>query len=178
MRIIAGRHRSRRLRSPPSNIVRPTTDRVRESLFSIIGDLTDAVVVDAYAGSGALGCESLSRGAEHVFFFDLARRSIDIVRANVETLGELDHATIVHGDFSSSIRLIDRDVDVVFVDPPYGSGEPALALEALASSAHTRRDCLIVLEQDIRDELPEHADFAFDESRTYGDTRVTFLFRR
>ena len=177
MRIIAGKHKGHRLAKPKSDAVRPTTDRVRESLFAVIGDLSDAVVVDAYAGTGALGCESISRGAAHVFFFDASRRSIDVVTENLERIGESDRATVTQGAFTKSLHAIDRDVDVIFLDPPYGSDEPQLALAALAANDHVRENCLVVVEQDIRDDLPTHDAFEFDESRQYGDTRISFFYR-
>ena len=178
MRIIAGRHRGRRLTTPKGDAVRPTTDRVRESLFAIIGALDDTVVVDAYAGSGALGCEALSRGASHAFFFDRSSRSIEAIRRNIQMIDEADRATITAGDFTRSLDVLDRRVDVVFVDPPYGSDEPAAALTALASSDYVQRDCLVVVEQDVRDDRPAHPDFEFDETRTFGDTAISFFYRR
>jgi 16S rRNA (guanine966-N2)-methyltransferase len=178
MRIIAGKHKGRRLAAPNTSAVRPTTDRVRESLFAILGDLTDATVIDGYAGSGALGCEALSRGARKVWFFDRSRAAIDRVRQNVETIDEMDRAQIVNDSFARALLSMDEEVDLVFLDPPYGSDQPAIALGALAEHERIGPGCLIVLEQDRRDELPEHPAFELDETRVYGDTRLAFLYRR
>lgn len=178
MRIIAGKHRGRRIAGPRSNAIRPTIDRVRESLFAILGDLQDTVVVDGYAGTGALGLEALSRGARKAFFFDRSREGITLVRENVEVLGESSNATVVQGAFASSLGQLTEEVDVVFLDPPYGSGELPLALDALSGSPHIPAQCLVVIEQEEREEPVEHPAFEFDESRKYGNTRITLLYRR
>ena len=175
MRIIAGKHRGRRLFTPKTGAIRPTTDRVRESLFSILGDLTDAIVVDGYAGTGALGCESLSRGARTVYFFDKAREAIDLITRNVELIGEAEHAVIVGRSFLTAMAGVHEPVDLVFLDPPYGSTEPAEALDLLADHPHITAGCLIVLEQDVRDSVPEVDRFTLDDQRTYGDTRLSFF---
>lgn len=178
MRIIAGKHRGRRIGAPRSNAIRPTIDRVRESLFAILGDLHDAVVVDGYAGTGALGLEALSRGARRAFFFDRSRDAITLVRENLELLGESKNATVVQGAFVSSLGQLTEEVDIVFLDPPYGSGELPGALDALSASPHIRADCLVVVEQEDREEAVEHPAFEFDEARKYGNTRITLLYRR
>ena len=178
MRIIAGKHRGRRLATPKDEAIRPTTDRIRESLFSILGDLHDSVIVDAYAGTGALGCESLSRGARKVWFFDTSAKAITLVRENLATVGEEEAARVITGKFSKCVDQIDDDVDIVFLDPPYGSTEPALALCALAASSRARAGTLVILEQQRGDDLPEHDAFELDDQRTYGITRLTFLLKK
>lgn len=177
MRIIAGKHRGRRLASPSNDKIRPTTDRVRESLFSILGPLQDFIVVDGYAGTGALGLEAISRGARKVWFFDVSRDALELVNTNLETLGEQDTALVASGRFVRLLELVDESIDVVFLDPPYGSDEPRIALEALAACEQVSRDTMIVLEQDVRDELPGIDAFEAYDERRYGDTRITFLYR-
>ena len=136
MRVIAGKHRGRRLATLKGDAIRPTTDRVRESLFSILGSLHDLVVIDGYAGTGALGCEALSRGASRVWFFDSSRQATDLVAENLATLGETESARVITGTFTLALRsLVEEEetegIDVVFLDPPYGSSEPVAALSAL-----------------------------------------------
>lgn len=178
MRIIAGKHRGRRLASPAGNHIRPTTDRIRESLFSILGDLHDLVVVDGYAGTGAFGCEALSRGARKVWFFDASRAAVQLVRQNVATLGEQDQAVITQARFVEGLLAVDDDIDVVFLDPPYGSTEPAAALAALVATARLRDDSVVVLEQGRDDEVPELPELTRTDERLYGSTRLSFFARQ
>lgn len=174
MRIIAGKHRGRQLASPKDDAIRPTTDRVRESLFSIIGNLHDAVVIDGFAGTGALGCEALSRGARKVWFFDPSRAAVELVRSNLEMIGEQDAAVVVQSRFAAALDRVDEDIDIVFLDPPYGSPEPAAALDALALSSRVRARALVILEQDKADEVPQNHAFEIEDQRVYGTTRITF----
>ena len=126
MRVVAGSARGRRLVAPPGNDVRPTLDRVRESLFNALGSmeaLQDAVVADLFAGSGALGIEALSRGADRVTFVDSARGSIDAVEANLRTTGLGDRAAVVRSDVFDAVagggRAVVGPLDLVLADPPY-----------------------------------------------------------
>jgi 16S rRNA (guanine966-N2)-methyltransferase len=178
MRIIAGKHGGRVLATPRGGAIRPTPGVVRESLFAILGDVTDIVMIDGYAGTGAIGCEAISRGAGEVWFFDPSTRAIDLVRENLEMLGELDRGHVIQKALARALVSVDRDVDFVFLDPPYGSDQPALALEALAAADCIRSGCLIVLEQDSGDDRPDHDAFELDETRTYGNTKLTFYYRK
>lgn len=177
MRIIAGKHRRRVLATPKDDAIRPTADRVRESIFSILGDFGDLTVVDAYAGTGALGCEALSRGARKVWFFDSSRRAVELVRKNIETLGEGEAAIVVPSSFERGIAVVDEAIDVVFLDPPYRSEHGAAALALLASSEHVTSETVVVLEQDRDEAPPEDAAFEVSDGRIYGTTRVTFYRR-
>ena len=118
MRVIAGRFRSRRLQSVPGLAVRPTPDRLRESLFSILAArLEGAVFLDAYAGSGSVGIEALSRGAKHVFFIERNPQAIAVLRENLRTLGADAEATVIRG--SAAALLPAYKPDIAFIDPPY-----------------------------------------------------------
>lgn len=178
LRIIAGKHRGRRLASPKDDAIRPTTDRIRESLFSILGNLHDVVVVDAYAGTGALGCEALSRGARRAWFFDASSDAVALVRANLAALGEEDAAIVIASKFVNSLGRLDEDVDLVFLDPPYGSAEPSAALRALAGCRYVHDGTLLVLEQDKNDVVPDDEAFELDDQRLYGTTRLSIFRRR
>ena len=178
LRIISGLHRGRQLKSPSSSKIRPTSDRIRESLFSILGSVQDCVVIDGFAGSGALGCEALSRGAKHVFFFDSSSEAIRLVQANVELIRSPHKVTIKKVPCARGIRdMVSMVPDLVFLDPPYG--KPQLiqeALVALAASPLTQEGALIVVEQESDDALPELMwPFEFDEERVYGRTKLVFL---
>ncbi|HVW85052.1 MAG TPA: 16S rRNA (guanine(966)-N(2))-methyltransferase RsmD [Bryobacteraceae bacterium] len=118
MRVIAGEFRSRKLLSVPGLETRPTPDRLRETLFNILGDrIEGSVFVDAYAGTGAVGIEALSRGARHVVFIEKDRGAAEVIRKNLQALGAESRARIIQG--SAHLHLRDLDANIVFLDPPY-----------------------------------------------------------
>jgi 16S rRNA (guanine966-N2)-methyltransferase len=169
VRVVAGEYRGRRLKAPPGSSTRPTADRVREALFSILGDVGGAVVLDLYAGSGALGIEALSRGAAMATFVDRDERAIAAVRANLEALGAV--ATVVRSDAQAFLRGGEGAMyDLVFLDPPYdsapdlGPGLSELLPEVVAE------DAVIVTESDKRSPLQLTLPLA--DERTYGGTRI------
>ncbi|HLH05236.1 MAG TPA: 16S rRNA (guanine(966)-N(2))-methyltransferase RsmD [Bryobacteraceae bacterium] len=142
MRVIAGRFRSRRIKSLPGLAVRPTPDRLRESLFSILAPrLEGATFLDAYAGSGSVGIEALSRGAAHVTFIEQNSAALAILRENLASLGIRDEARVLRG--RAGTFLAKEDAEIVFLDPPYDAAdEYAASLEALAQS-----NCSLVVAQ-------------------------------
>ncbi len=118
MRVIAGRFRSRRLKSVPGLAVRPTPDRLRETLFNILKPrLAGTTFLDAYAGSGAVGIEALSRGAKHVVLIERSARALECLRDNLRTLGIEREATVVRG--SAAVLLHNYPCEIAFIDPPY-----------------------------------------------------------
>ena len=169
MRVVAGRHRGRRLKSPAGTGTRPTADRVREALFSILGPVEGLHVLDLYAGSGALGIEALSRGAASATFVDSDSRAADVIRANLAALGE--DAEVVVGD---AVAWLDgasgAAFDLVLADPPYDSGPQLGAALSRRLPAVLADDALIVTESDKRNPLT--LDLPLDDERTYGDTRI------
>ncbi|MBM3680705.1 MAG: 16S rRNA (guanine(966)-N(2))-methyltransferase RsmD [Actinobacteria bacterium] len=123
MRIVAGRHRSRRLAVPVGPDVRPTSDRAREAVFASLGDVTGARVLDLFAGSGALGLEALSRGAASCVFVERDRTALAAIRANVAALGEEAAAAVRRGSATTALRALAEAgaaFDLVLLDPPYG----------------------------------------------------------
>jgi 16S rRNA (guanine966-N2)-methyltransferase len=169
MRVVAGEYRGRRLKAPAGTSTRPTADRVREALFSILGDVSGAVVLDLYAGSGALGIEALSRGAATATFVDSDERATAAVRANLEALGAV--AQVVRSDAIDFLRRGEGALyDLVFLDPPYDSARglgPGLS-ELLPQVV--AEDAVIVTESDKRSPLELTLPLA--DERTYGDTRI------
>jgi len=147
MRIIAGEYRSRKLKSVPGLEVRPTPDRLREALFNVLSSrIAGSVFVDAYAGSGAVGLEALSRGAKRVILIERKQASIEIIRENVESLGVGKGAvSVVRGQ--AAVLLANFPADIAFIDPPYELvAEYGLALTGvgatpcdLAIAQHTSR---------------------------------------
>lgn len=143
MRVIAGEYRSRRLKSPPGLETRPTPDRLRESLFSILAPIiAGSVFVDAYAGCGAVGIEALSRGARCAVFIERSRAAINVLRDNLRALGAESRAQVIHGTVLTYLAA--HPADIVFLDPPYeleAEYEPALARAAapLVIAQHAAR---------------------------------------
>ena len=185
MRIVGGRHRGRRLLAPPGDTVRPTSDRAREALFNILSHgrlaagvvpFAGAAVLDAFAGTGALGLEALSRVAAEEVFIDRDPEAVAVLRRNVAALGESDSAEIVPGDATRPIRA-GLQCAVAFVDPPYRSGLAAAALEALDRAGWLAPDALAIIELGAREELPPPAGFALLDERVYGAARLVFLSR-
>src|SRR5918912_2580068 len=176
MRVIAGLYRGRRLRVPPGVRTRPTADRVREALFSIVGDVEDARVADLFAGSGALGIEALSRGAEHATFVERDHAAVGILKFNLATLGIVEGFELFEWDVLRWLETVGGalDFDLVFVDPPYSSAprlsEPLTRLlPGILSPPAT-----IVTESDKREPLV--LDLPLDDERVYGDTRLAFHY--
>jgi 16S rRNA (guanine966-N2)-methyltransferase len=135
MRVIAGEFRSRRLKSLPGLDTRPTPDRLRETLFDVLQTrINGAVFVDAYAGTGAVGIEALSRGASRAVFLEKDRRAVEVIRENLAALGLLERAKIAQG--SAQLLLAAHSGDIVFLDPPYDrEREYVAALEQLGEGA-------------------------------------------
>lgn len=176
MRVIAGRYRGRRLKVPPGVRTRPTADRVREALFSILGHVEDLQAVDLFAGSGALGIEALSRGAESATFVEGSHGAVGILKFNLAALGIVEGAEVFEWDVLRWLETVGGTLgfDLVFVDPPYSSaprlGEPLTALLPGILNPHAT----IVTESDKREPLV--LDLPLDDERIYGDTRLAFHY--
>lgn len=172
MRIVAGELRGRSIVAPPGTRTRPTTDRVREAVFNSLGSLgviDGALVVDLYAGSGALGFEALSRGAEHCTFVERDRAALSAIEDNRATLGVRPRTRVVNGDPMTMARNI--DADLAFVDPPYDFGAWDQLLDALAPGTG-----FVVAEAAAPIAAPDGWDDV--RAKRYGRTWVTFLERR
>ena len=172
MRVIAGTYGGRRLQAPPGTDTRPTADRVREALFSILGDrVPDARVLDLFAGSGALGIEALSRGAAEATFVDKAAPAIRAIGANLEALGA--DATVVRAEarrFLGGASRSGRSYDLVFLDPPYRLDAALARALPAAIKAVLAPGATVVAESDRR--LPLEIDLPIEDERRYGDTLI------
>jgi 16S rRNA (guanine966-N2)-methyltransferase len=172
MRIVAGRWGSRRLEAPRGTITRPTSDRVREALFSVLGARVEgARVLDLYAGSGALGLEALSRGAAEATFVDSAPAAIRSIRANLAALG--GEAEVRRADVARFLRAASaeaRHYDLVFLDPPYRLAERLGRELSKALPAVLAPDALVVSESDRR--APLSLDLPVRDERRYGETLI------
>ena len=185
MRIVGGKHRGRRLLAPPGETVRPTSDRAREALFNILSHgrlaaegvpFADAVVLDAFAGTGALGLEALSRDAAEALFIEQDREALAILRQNIAALGEDAQARIIAGDATRPPRAPSA-CGLAFIDPPYRSGLAAPALAALDAAGWLMPGALAILELAAREELAPPTGFILLDERVYGAARLVFLRR-
>ncbi|MFG6283466.1 16S rRNA (guanine(966)-N(2))-methyltransferase RsmD [Arthrobacter sp. TPD3018] len=175
MRVIAGQWRGRPLVAPKGDATRPTADRTREALFSMLtsrlGSFEGLAVADLFAGSGALGIEALSRGAASCLFVEQDGAALDALKANLAKLG-------TRGDVrSGSVMALGparAPLDLIMMDPPYGTGAGLVALDKLARLGWTNAATWVSIET-ARDEEVEVAGFAIDTSRVHGKARVTLL---
>lgn len=183
MRIVAGRYRGRRLQVPAGYDVRPSSERSREALFNILesGRLTEgqhavrgARVLDAFAGSGALGIEALSRGASEVFFLEQAPAALRCLRQNLQGLESSASLHILKED-ALNPPPAERPVDILLMDPPYGQGLTARALPALTEKGWLDGDTLAVVESARKELQALPADFQLLDRRTYGRAELSFL---
>ena len=184
MRIIAGRHKGRRISGPPGHEVRPTPDRVREAMFNIlehrdwgergISILTDNYVLDAFCGTGALGLEALSRGARHTTFMDISRGSVDLCRENVGKLNEFSTTTILRGDCLRPVHPSDA-CNVVFLDPPYEEKIAMSSLEALGTAGWIANKGICVIETRANQPLKTPSQFETLDQRKFGAVQLSFL---
>jgi 16S rRNA (guanine966-N2)-methyltransferase len=168
MRVVAGSAKGRRLVAPAGTATRPTSDRVREAIFSMLASLDvldGAVVVDLFAGSGALGIEALSRGAERATFVERDRDAAAVIEANLDATALRDRATVTRADAATFAGA----VDVAFVDPPYEFDEWPALLDTLDAG-------LAVLESDR--EVDVGAKWLVNKVRRYGSTVVTLAERK
>lgn len=204
LRIIAGSLRGRCIEVAAGHEVRPTANRVREALFSRLGPLAGERVLDLYAGSGALGIEALSRGAAQATFVDSSPRTMELLKKNLSTLGVMECSEIFLGEAlkilprlsgqadtpsvaretQSTTRLsaegartkrASKQFDLVFLDPPYASGELERVLPALLAAGVLAPGAQVVVESARKNELSPVAGLTLLDSHSYGDTRLTRL---
>ena len=180
MRITGGRHRGRRLAAPRGSDLRPTSDRVRESLFNILahgrhgGDLAGAAVLDAFAGTGALGLEALSRGAAHATFMDIDRAALAGIERTLAVLDEDERASVLRAD-ATRPPTPGASVAIAFLDPPYLSGLAHAAMVALAAAGWFAPGALVVVETEAGEDLTLPPGMELVDDRRYGGTRIMFL---
>ena len=175
MRIIGGKYRGRVLATFEGEAVRPTADRVKESLFNILANrMYGATVLDLFCGSGSLGLESLSRGASKVVFNDAAKTSVEILRKNLKKLGVGEEATVSCRDYSLCLDFMASPFDLIFLDPPYAIDAGEKALQKIAQKGLLSKNGIAVYERDRLFEGEIEGLEVFD-SRKYGKTYLTFF---
>ncbi|MET4896041.1 16S rRNA (guanine(966)-N(2))-methyltransferase RsmD [Sphingomonadaceae bacterium jetA1] len=175
MRVIAGEWRGRPLVAPRGEVTRPTADRTREALFSMLtarlGDFDGLAVGDFFAGSGALGIEALSRGAASCLFVEQDRAALDALRANLEKLGAIGD---VRPTSVMALGPARQPLDVILMDPPYDTGAGSVALDKLARLGWVGPGTWVSIETAKQEEV-EVAGFTVDTSRVHGKARLTLL---
>jgi 16S rRNA (guanine966-N2)-methyltransferase len=185
MRIVAGSLKGRTIAAPDGDAIRPTSDRARQALFNILESgrfrhadgrplLAGAIVLDAFAGTGAVGLEALSRGAAHVTFMDQDRQALALIRRNLAAYDLDDRAAIVQADAANPPSAPTPHM-LAFLDPPYGQDLAAPALAALAGRGWLAPDAVVAIELGKRDRLDAPAGFAMLDERRYGRARLIFL---
>ncbi|MBM3554941.1 MAG: 16S rRNA (guanine(966)-N(2))-methyltransferase RsmD [Alphaproteobacteria bacterium] len=181
MRIVAGRHKGRKLAVPEGRAVRPTADRARETLFNILAHggvapfLDGATVLDVFAGTGAFGLEALSRGAARASFIENDRQALACLESNIAILKEGARCRVIRADATRLGPTADAH-DLVFLDPPYGKGLIPPALAALSTQGWLSPEALVIAEM-AADEALDPGGYALLDSRVVGAARFSFLRR-
>ena len=184
MRVIGGSFGGTILNAPKTRATRPTADRLRESLFSILGsrlDFSGVRVLDVFGGTGALGLEAVSRGADFALFMEIAALPRALIRRNAETCGVLGRCKIYRRDATRAgarPSSAGPAFDLVFCDPPYGKGLAEKALAALRDGDWLAAGAVAVVEESRKTDFLPPQGFAEIDRRVYGDTQVIFLQRK
>ena len=178
MRVISGTAKGRRLATPKrSDPIRPVLDQVKEAIFNILFDVTDARVLDCFAGTGALGIEALSRGAAHATFIDQSSRAIALINANLELCQFHDRATVLHMPAERALRWLGErraQFDLIFLDPPYEKGFLTPNLSAVAQAQILAPRGLLIMEHHPKEALEVPPGLVLTDQRKYGQTVISF----
>ena len=182
MRVIAGTARRLPLKTPKGIDTRPTTDRIKETLFNILQPyLEDSIFIDLFSGSGGIGIEALSRGARHAYFADNNKEAFSCIQQNVRFTKMEERATLFRQDACGALALIhEKEADIIFMDPPYGEGYEERVLAALADKAYVANDTLIIVEADLLEDFSFSASLGYEiiREKTYKTNKHVFLKRR
>lgn len=179
MRIIAGKYRHRLISFPSQEFTRPTKDRVREAIFSSLGDLTDCAFLDLFAGSGAMGIEALSRGATKVTFVDLSKGAVKVIKNNLNSLDIRDDVDLYNLDYKEAlinIKNIKQQYDVIFLDPPYKEGDYEGIVNYCLDNDILSTNGIIVCESDRNLNIDE-SKFRKVKNAHYGEIQVNYYRR-
>lgn len=179
MRVIAGEFRGRRLDRIEGMDIRPTSDKVKESLFNILGNaVIDSIFLDLFGGTGGIGIEALSRGAKHVVFVDTDIKSIKVLKGNLEHLNIKDNVEVYNTEYSAAISKLyncKKEFDIIFIDPPYSVGLAQNALKEIDEYPILSPSGLIIVEHDTKDDMPSSLGKLYMyRSKQYGNTTLSF----
>lgn len=179
MRIISGSKKGLRLKGPKGKETRPTEDRIKESLFNILFDIDrETLVLDLFAGSGSVGLEFLSRGAEKVYFVDRSKNSIECLYDNIRHTKSEEETVVLRNDFRKAIDYLSRKeliFDYIFIDPPYEKGLIKTSLEKISEKDILKEDGLIIIERESKLNLNDEIEgFIKVDERSYGAKTLAF----
>ena len=176
MRVIAGKAKGRKLISPKGDAIRPTSDRLKESLFNILGPfLPEARVLDLFAGTGSLGIEALSRGANFVVFSEKNRKAVEIIMQNIQLTGFQDQSKIVPGDAFRFLKTSQDEFDLIIADPPYIDKIGQRVLVAIAQLPWLNQNTIIVIEHHKEEIMPkEHGPLENHRQIKQGIKSISF----
>lgn len=178
MRVIAGTAKSLRLKTPEGMDTRPTTDRIKETLFNMLQpNLGGALFVDLFSGSGGIGIEALSRGARHAYFVENEKRALSCILENLRSTHLADRATVLKTDAPLALHSIrEREADIIFMDPPYGCGHERRVLSILKELSWVTENTLIVIETSLQTDFSylEELGFSMEKEKRYKTNRHIF----
>ena len=183
MRVIAGMAKGCKLNSIDDLSTRPTLDRVKEPLFSIIQNfIEDANVLDLFAGSGALGIEALSRGARNCTFCDKSYKAIQMVKENITKTKMQEKSTIINKDYKKCLEMLDEKFDIIFIDPPYKKNIAVNSINQIIKNSLLSDRGIIILETDEEQKIIEELEYVSElevyDKRKYGRVKLLFLHRK
>lgn len=180
MRVIAGTARSLPLKTPEGLDTRPTTDRIKETLFNMLQTkVGGSVFVDLFSGSGGIGIEALSRGANKAYFVEYDKKALACIKENLNFTKFNDRAMVINADVCSAIDRITEEADIIFMDPPYESGLDVAALRMLKNAVCVTEDTLIIVEAALDRDLSEFEECGFEVSKEkkYKTNKHVFLYK-
>ena len=180
MRIISGKARGTKLYTLEGTNTRPTLDRVKESVFNIIQNkLEDAVVLDLFAGSGAIGIETLSRGASKAIFCDKSKEAIEIIKKNIEKTHMKEKSQIFNVDYETCLEKVKNEkFDIIYLDPPYETNYIYRSLQKIIDLDIAKKECLIIIETDDEQRIEkeiQNINIEIVDKRKYGRATIIFL---
>ncbi len=179
MRVIAGRVRSLKLKTPEGTGTRPTTDRIKETLFNMIqGEIPGCIFIDLFAGSGGIGIEALSRGASHAYFVENDKEAISCILDNLSFTKFFDSATLLKQDVFSALSIIsEKEADVIFIDPPYQAGYEEKVFMMLKQQPYVTENTLLILEAQLHMDMEflRKLDFTVVKEKKYKTNKHVFV---
>lgn len=178
MRVIAGKARSMPLVAPSGEGTRPTTDRIKETLFNMLQcDVPGAVFCDFFSGSGAIGIEALSRGAKHAYFVENNKEAIECIKKNINFTKVANDATVISRDVRDALYEIHETADIIFMDPPYSQGLEFDIMQMMKNSKCVGEDTIIIIEADINNDLTniESLGYVITKEKCYKTNKHVFF---
>lgn len=178
MRVIAGTRRSLLLKTPDGNVTRPTTDRIKETLFNVLQtDIQDSIFVDLFSGSGAIGIEALSRGAKKAYFIEMNKEAISCIQDNIKFTKFTEQAVVLKQEVVSGLEFIKEPVDIIFMDPPYDQLLEKTILDKLSKTNILKEDSMIIVEASLKTEFDylEELGFVVLKEKKYKTNKHVFI---